>query len=612
MVSHLNGRRLAVVIAAVAGALAIAGAAGASQHATTAALDSSVFGPNVKIFDPSMSTSEIRATSTRSPRSRSRTSSGRSATRCSSCPARYGSPPIRSTSRSATTPRSRASAARRTTSPSTARSTSYNQCFGAERLHRARQLLALRVEPDDQRRGQGGLPVRRVLGDVAGRADAARARQRLRDAHGLLHRPVLRERRLHRRLAVLRRHRSSTARSSSTWSGTAASTAGRTASGTRSSPASQGAPPQSFPDPPYTTLDTNPASREKPFLYVDANRPLQRLRPRRAVQLVGHDVGRRPDARPLAPDRELLHREARRTASSRSTTRCRAARTCIFTPGVYDVDKTIKVKRADTIVLGLGMATLTAQNGVVPMTVADVKGVEISGLIFDAGPVTSPALLQFGDLHGRRARPHHGIDRRERPGRAPRRVLPHRRPARRQGHRASWSTATTRSSTTSGRGAPTTATASAGRATPPTPASSSPATTSSRPASSSSTTRSTTSSGHGENGKTIMFQNEMPYDPPNQAAWQHDGVARLGRLQGRRLGAGPTRAGASGATASSTSIPTIHATRAFEVPVTPRREAARHPHAVDLEQRDDRPRRQRRRRRRRPRTRSPVNVVSYP
>jgi hypothetical protein len=58
----------------------------------------------------------------------------------------------------------------------------------------------------------------------------------------------------------------------------------------------------------------------------------------------------------------------------------------LFTPGVYDIDKTIKVKRADTIVLGLGMATLTAQNGVIPMTVADVKGVDIAGLIFDAGP----------------------------------------------------------------------------------------------------------------------------------------------------------------------------------------------------------------------------------
>src|SRR4029079_11583199 len=48
----------------------------------------------------------------------------------------------------------------------------------------------------------------------------------------------------------------------------------------------------------------------------------------------------------------------------------------IFTPGVYDIDKTIKVKRADTIVLGLGMATLTAEDGVIPMTVADVPGVE--------------------------------------------------------------------------------------------------------------------------------------------------------------------------------------------------------------------------------------------
>src|SRR6266536_2476586 len=33
----------------------------------------------------------------------------------------------------------------------------------------------------------------------------------------------------------------------------------------------KGAPPQSFPNPPYTTLDTNPASREQPFLYVDSN-----------------------------------------------------------------------------------------------------------------------------------------------------------------------------------------------------------------------------------------------------------------------------------------------------------------------------------------------------
>jgi hypothetical protein len=29
---------------------------------------------------------------------------------------------------------------------------------------------------------------------------------------------------------------------------------------------------------------------------------------------------------------------------------------------------------------------------------------------------------------------------------------------------------------------------------------------------------------NGENGKTIFFQNEMPYDPPNATAWMHDSV----------------------------------------------------------------------------------------
>src|SRR5205823_7129005 len=29
---------------------------------------------------------------------------------------------------------------------------------------------------------------------------------------------------------------------------------------------------------------------------------------------------------------------------------------------------------------------------------------------------------------------------------------------------------------------------------------------------------------NGERGRTIMFQNEMPYDVPDQSSWQHDGV----------------------------------------------------------------------------------------
>jgi hypothetical protein len=69
----------------------------------------------------------------------------------------------------------------------------------------------------------------------------------------------------------------------------------------------------------------------------------------------------------------------------------------ILTPGVYQLDQTIEITHPDTVVLGLGFPTLVPQNGMVAMrTVAGSQGVLISGVIFEAGPATSPALLQIG------------------------------------------------------------------------------------------------------------------------------------------------------------------------------------------------------------------------
>jgi len=47
-------------------------------------------------------------------------------------------------------------------------------------------------------------------------------------------------------------------------------------------------------------------------------------------------------------------------------------------------------------VLGLGLATLLSQNGATTMTVADVDGVTISGILFDAGSTNSAYQLQVG------------------------------------------------------------------------------------------------------------------------------------------------------------------------------------------------------------------------
>lgn len=68
----------------------------------------------------------------------------------------------------------------------------------------------------------------------------------------------------------------------------------------------------------------------------------------------------------------------------------------LFTPGVYHLDRTIEVNRADTVVLGLGLATLVPDNGVTAMKVADVDGVKLASFLIDAGTTNSPTLLEFG------------------------------------------------------------------------------------------------------------------------------------------------------------------------------------------------------------------------
>ena len=73
---------------------------------------------------------------------------------------------------------------------------------------------------------------------------------------------------------------------------------------------------------------------------------------------------------------------------------------------------------------------------------------------------------------------------------------------------------------------------------------------------------------NGEKGRTIFFHNELPYDAPNQAAWQHDGV--LGWAGYKVADSVKTHSLWGGGSYIFTNVdPTIHATRGFEVPVTP-------------------------------------------
>lgn len=326
-----------------------------------------------------------------------------------------------------------------------------------------------------------------------------------------------------------------------------------------------GAPAQSFPNPPYTTLDTNPISREAPFLYLDDTGQYRVFIPdaQRNSRGTTWEAGPTPGySLPLS--RFYIARPT--DSAARLNAALARGMNLLFTPGVYAVDRTLDVRLPDTILLGIGLATLEATGGVPVLRTANVPGVEVAGLIVDAGPRNTPVLVQIGERHGSPAAWTHA------PWSDPRNPTlladvffriggPHLGKA-----TVSLEVNTNdvllddiwawRADHGSGVG----------------------------------WTSNTADTGlivngdrvaatglfvehyqkdeviwTGEHGSTIMFQNEMPYDPPNQAAWSHGGT--LGYAAYAVASTVHThQAWGLGSYCYFNVDPTIHASRTFAVP----------------------------------------------
>ena len=166
-----------------------------------------------------------------------------------------------------------------------------------------------------------------------------------------------------------------------------------------------GAPAQCFPRQascggPYTTVATNPVTREAPYLYIDDDGDYKVFVPSAQTNSAGTTWSAGATAgSSIRIDKFFI---AKPTDSAEKINRALGSgMNLILTPGVYNLGQTIEVTRPDTVVLGLGFPTLIPENGIVPMTVDNAKGMLISGIIFDAGATTSPVLLQVGSGHAR-------------------------------------------------------------------------------------------------------------------------------------------------------------------------------------------------------------------
>jgi hypothetical protein len=162
-----------------------------------------------------------------------------------------------------------------------------------------------------------------------------------------------------------------------------------------------GAPAQNFGSGgQYTTLAASPVTEEEPFLQTDSAGNYSVFVPAVQYASVGPSWASGPAPGSAIPISRFF-------IASPSTpvwlinAALAAGKDLILTPGVYDLNQTIEVTRPDTVVLGIGFPTLVPLRGIVSMQVASVPGTKLSGMIFDAGTVNSPALLQVGGFPGR-------------------------------------------------------------------------------------------------------------------------------------------------------------------------------------------------------------------
>ena len=160
-----------------------------------------------------------------------------------------------------------------------------------------------------------------------------------------------------------------------------------------------GVPAQSFPSPPYTTLATSPITRERPFLYQSVNGTYNVFVPAVQRSSTGTTWATGPTPGTSIPLSKFFVAQPTDSAATINDA-VQRGKNLLLTPGVYDLSRPIQVNRPDTIVLGLGFPTLIPEHGSAAMQVANMKGMDVAGIIIDAGPVNSPVLMEMGSGHG--------------------------------------------------------------------------------------------------------------------------------------------------------------------------------------------------------------------
>lgn len=158
------------------------------------------------------------------------------------------------------------------------------------------------------------------------------------------------------------------------------------------------APEGAWPGIPYTEVEQTEKIQEKPFLIYDEKDGYQVYVPAVRTNAVGtswqNDTENTSDAR--ISINEFYVAKANVDTAATMNAALAKGKHLLLTPGIYELDEPLYVTKADTIVLGMGLATLLPTKGNACVKTADVPGCILAGILFDAGEAESENLLVVG------------------------------------------------------------------------------------------------------------------------------------------------------------------------------------------------------------------------
>lgn len=144
----------------------------------------------------------------------------------------------------------------------------------------------------------------------------------------------------------------------------------------------------------YTKVSETPECQEKPFLMKNDDGKYGVYVPAVRKNSTGVSWANGNEGEFIDLDRFYVAKPS--DSATKINDELKTGKNLILTPGIYNLSQAINITNENTIVLGLGYATLKPVNGNQCMTVSNVGGVKIAGVLFDAGAKKSSALLTVG------------------------------------------------------------------------------------------------------------------------------------------------------------------------------------------------------------------------